>query len=628
MTRPVDLISMGRVAADFYAEQIFSPLEAVQTFNLYLGGCPANISVGCARLGLQVRLLSRVGTDDMGRFLRNQLIKERVDTGLLVDDAEHLTALVILGVNPPDRFPLIFYRENCADMQIEPGDVDAAALGESKAFLFTGTCLSTEDMRSTTNHAIRTAKAAGCAVIFDIDYRPVLWRLTEPGDGESRYVSAPAVSAEMQKVLASCDLVVGTEEEVRCAGGEEDLEAAVEAIRRFTRAPIVLKRGADGCEVFDPEESSPIACPAFPVEVLNVLGAGDGFMAGFLRGWLRGEPWETCGKYGNANGALVVSRHGCAPSMASFEELNYFMERYPTDPGVLESAGLRIRHRACNLGKPADAPLQVLAFDHRIQFEEACRVAGQDPAIIKAFKQQVYVGFREIHAGDPRRAILVDPIYGERIAVDAVNQGVAAGMPIEASGAHPIQWIDATRSLYEQLLTRPADLFVKVLWKYHPELPVAERAHQMRMLRELGQVTDRLERRLMLEFIVADGFEYDAASTVATIDEVYQAGVYPFWWKIAALNDIDSWREVTSAIEARDPDARIVVLGQGRGMEAIASAFRVVRSTHHANGFAIGRTIFQPAWEAFLAGDLEASAIPAQLAERYRAILDAWEAAG
>ena len=127
---------MGRIAVDFYAEQIFSPLESAKTFNMYLGGCPANISFGCARLGLSVRMLSRVGTDDMGRFLRNQLTNEGVDTGLLVDDAEHLTALVLLGVNLPDRFPLIFYRENCADMQIKPEDIVPEAFAESKAFLF------------------------------------------------------------------------------------------------------------------------------------------------------------------------------------------------------------------------------------------------------------------------------------------------------------------------------------------------------------------------------------------------------------------------------------------------------------------------------------------------------------
>ena len=238
------------------------------------------------------------------------------------------------------------------------------------------------------------------------------------------------------KILPACDLIVGTEEEVRCAGGDDDLDTAIGNIRALTDAPIVLKRGADGCEVFDPLARS-ITCDAFPVEVLNVLGAGDGFMAGFLRGWLRGEPWETCGKYGNANGAIVVSRHACAPSMASFEELEFFMKEHPKDPSVIDSPELARLHRACEIGKPKDAPLEVLAFDHRIQFEDARRAHGKDFSVIETFKKKVYEGFQSIQPRRPEHAVLLDPIYAESSAADAVAEGTTAGMPIEASGSTP-----------------------------------------------------------------------------------------------------------------------------------------------------------------------------------------------
>ncbi|HEX7832595.1 MAG TPA: PfkB family carbohydrate kinase, partial [Thermoanaerobaculia bacterium] len=116
-TRPLDLISVGRVAVDFYAEQIGSPLHEAQSFRMYLGGSPANVAVGASRLGLRVEMFSRVGADDLGRFLRDTLTREGVGTRLLNDDPDHLSGLVILGVSPPDRFPLIFFRENCADME-------------------------------------------------------------------------------------------------------------------------------------------------------------------------------------------------------------------------------------------------------------------------------------------------------------------------------------------------------------------------------------------------------------------------------------------------------------------------------------------------------------------------------
>ena len=172
--RPLDLICMGRVAVDFYAEQVHSPLEDAQSFRKYLGGCAGNTAVGTARLGLKSAMFSCVGTDDMGVFLRNTLEKEGVDTSLLRSTPKNLTALVLLGVNPPERFPLIFYRENCADMQIKPKDADPEIFKNAKALLITGTGLSTPEMREATLQAVKVAKNSGCAVILDIDYRPEL----------------------------------------------------------------------------------------------------------------------------------------------------------------------------------------------------------------------------------------------------------------------------------------------------------------------------------------------------------------------------------------------------------------------------------------------------------------------
>ncbi len=201
-SRPFDLICMGRVAVDFYADQIHSPLEHAQSFSRYLGGCAGNISVGTSRLGLKSAMFSCVGTDDMGVFLRNQLQFEGVDTSLLRSTPDHLTGLVVLGVSPPDRFPLIFYRENCADMQIRPQDADPNFFRQAKALQFTGTGVSTDSMAEATRHAVDTAKDCGCAVILDIDYRPVLWGLTEAGDGESRFVASEQVTRILQSFLS------------------------------------------------------------------------------------------------------------------------------------------------------------------------------------------------------------------------------------------------------------------------------------------------------------------------------------------------------------------------------------------------------------------------------------------
>lgn len=336
-TRPIDIICMGRVAVDLYSEQIGSSLEDTQTFRKYLGGCPGNIAVGTARLGLKSAMLSCVGTDAMGQFIKQELQREKVDISLLRETSKHLTGLVLLGINPPDRFPLIFYRENCADMQLQKEHVDINVIRKSKTLLITGTALSTPNMRATTHYAVQTAQSVQTKVIFDLDYRPVLWGLTAQGDGETRFKVSQMVSAAYKDILSDCDLIVGTEEEIQIAGNSTSIKTALAAIRSVSLAPIIVKRGIHGCHVYLNDLSHPITSPAFPVQVLNVLGAGDGFISGFLRGLLRHEAWETCATYGNACGAILVTRHGCAPAMPTFAEMTQFIGQGELDVALPNS---------------------------------------------------------------------------------------------------------------------------------------------------------------------------------------------------------------------------------------------------------------------------------------------------
>ena len=323
--RDIDVICMGRVAVDLYSEEIGKSLEETETFRKYIGGCAGNIAIGSSRLGLRSAMFSCVGTDAMGQFVRQQLQKESVNLTMLKETSRHLTGLVLLGVNPPDRFPLIFYRENCADMQLKTEDVNINFIQQAKTLLITGTGLSTPAMRETTHYAVEAAKSVGTRVIFDLDYRPVLWGLTSLGEGEIRYKVSHEVSLHYQQMLPKCDLVVGTEEEILVAGDSSTSADALQSIRSKTIAPIVVKRGAHGAGIYIENLHQPITSRAFPVTVLNVLGAGDGFISGFMRGLLRGKDWQTCVTFGNACGAIVVTRHGCAPAMPYFPEMTRFI---------------------------------------------------------------------------------------------------------------------------------------------------------------------------------------------------------------------------------------------------------------------------------------------------------------
>lgn len=319
-----DVISFGRVAVDLYSSDINVPLKDAEHFNKYLGGSAGNIAVGTSRLGLKSAMLSCVGADDMGTFVKEQLEREGVDTSLLRVIPDHLTGLVLLGVEPPDRFPLIFYRNDCADMQVQAEQASEQQIASAKSMVFTGTGFSSDAMHDVSLDFIDKAKRAGTKLILDIDYRPVLWNLTSKGDGESRYQRSAHVTSVLQEILPEMDLIVGTQEEIAIAGGDDDWVKALKQIRANCAATIVVKTGAEGCQIY--REDEVVTVPGIPTTVLNVLGAGDAFMSGFLYGWLRDQPLHDCGLYANACGSIVVWRHGCSVAIPHEQDMLDFLK--------------------------------------------------------------------------------------------------------------------------------------------------------------------------------------------------------------------------------------------------------------------------------------------------------------
>jgi len=280
--RDLDIICIGRSSVDLYGEQVGGRLEDMKSFAKYVGGCPTNISVGTARLGLKSGVITRVGNEQLGRFIVETLAREGVDVSQVSFDPERLTALVVLGIRDKDTIPHIFYRADCADMAIRPENIDCAFVARAQAVLVTGTHLSQSGVEAATRKAIACAKNASTKVVLDIDYRPVLWGLTGHEAGENRFVADDTISARFQSILGDCDLIVGTEEEIHIAGSTSDTLGALRRIRDLTNATLVLKRGANGCIAFPGEIPGKIddgvSAEGFPVEVYNTLGAGDGFM--------------------------------------------------------------------------------------------------------------------------------------------------------------------------------------------------------------------------------------------------------------------------------------------------------------------------------------------------------------
>ena len=306
-----DVLTMGRSCIDLYAHQIGVPITEVTSFDAYVGGCPTNISVGTRRLGLRSALLTAVGDDQVADFVLAFLDREGVETRFIPRKAGRRTSAVIMAIQPPDKFPLTFYRDGCADRELTTADVDRAPIADSAIVLVTGTGLSHEPSRTATFHAAAGAAAAGAQVFVDIDYRPDQWP------------SRAAFAAAMQQLLADASLAIGTEEEVAAAADTDDPETAVATLLKATRAPLVMKRGARGATLFRDGTRTDVA--PFRIEVLNVLGAGDAFASGLIAGIRRGWPLERAIRMGNATGAIVVTRHGCANFMPTDAEVEAFV---------------------------------------------------------------------------------------------------------------------------------------------------------------------------------------------------------------------------------------------------------------------------------------------------------------
>ncbi|MGL5738580.1 MAG: bifunctional 5-dehydro-2-deoxygluconokinase/5-dehydro-2-deoxyphosphogluconate aldolase, partial [Plesiomonas shigelloides] len=411
------------------------------------------------------------------------------DTSHLITDHEHLTALVLLGIKDQETFPLIFYRENCADMAITRADVDENYIASARCLAITGTHLSHPKTRDAVLTALHYARRHGVQTAIDLDYRPVLWGLTSLGDGETRFIADEQVTAQLQEVLGLFDLIVGTEEEFHIAGGSTDTIAALRKVRELTGAVLVCKRGPLGCSVFT--DAIPmtldegITVQGVRVAVLNVLGAGDAFMSGLLRGYLRGESWEQACAYANACGALVVSRHGCAPAMPTAEELDDYLSRAAEVPRPDLDERLNHLHRVTTRAQHWDE-LCVMAFDHRSQFVDMAREAGAPLSRISQLKSLIYAASRcsaEMAGLQGQAGLLCDSTYGQDVLNDVTGRGWWIGRPIELPGSRPLALEHG--DIGSQLVSWPLEHVVKCLVFFHPEDQPQLRREQECMVSEV-----------------------------------------------------------------------------------------------------------------------------------------------
>jgi len=323
-----EVITFGRSGVDIYPHQIGVGLEDVQTFGKYLGGTTANVAVAAARLGRRAAIITGVGDDPFGRFVRRALRDLGVDDRFVVTNCEYATPVTFCEIFPPDDFPLYFYRRpTVPDMQIRPQDLDLDAVRRTALMWLSVSGLSEEPSRSA-HHAVLEARARRPLTVLDLDYRQMFW-----GD-------AAAAREQVQRVLPQITVAVGNRTECEVATGESDPDRAADALLAAGVDLAVVKMGPEG--VLGRTATTRVVVPPLTITPLNGLGAGDAFGGALCHGLLSGWPLDKVLQYANAAGAIVASRLECSTAMPTQAEIEILLgggdPNEPSPPALTSEA--------------------------------------------------------------------------------------------------------------------------------------------------------------------------------------------------------------------------------------------------------------------------------------------------
>ncbi len=325
----LDLITVGRVNLDLYSQQIGAPFREVTWFEAMVGGSPTNIAIGTARLGLRSAAFTAVGEDQVGDLILHRLAADGVDTSFVLRKRGHLSSLALLGVEPPDHFPLMFYRSDPADIHLTCEDAARLPLTQTRAIQHSGNAFSLGECAEAARWLVEEAHRLGIPSFLDLDMRPAEW--PDPLD----------YGRAIRRALPRVEVVIGTYEELWGALAPDpgpslthgpltssrrrwvEEQSSQQADGEGGPSTVVLKRGAQPTWLFHSGGTFQ-EIPGYRAEIVNTVGAGDSFASGLIFSRLSGQDWEESVRFANACGAITVSRSGCSTAFPTLEEVRDF----------------------------------------------------------------------------------------------------------------------------------------------------------------------------------------------------------------------------------------------------------------------------------------------------------------
>lgn len=311
-----DMIALGRACIDLNAVEYNRGMEETMTFSKYVGGSPANIAIGSAKLGLSVGFIGKIPDDQHGRFIENYMKKSGIDTSNMILDTEgHKAGLAFTEIKSPEECSILMYREQVADLYLTPDEINEEYLKSAEMLVVSGTALAQSPSREAVLKAVSLAKKNQLKVVFELDYRPYTWK-------------NPAETAVYYSLVAEqADIVIGTRDEYdsmeNIVNGTN--EATIAYLFQHSPELIVIKHGVEGSYAYT-KTGEIYQGKAYKTQVLKTFGAGDSYAAAFLFALNSGKEIEKALKYGSASAAIVVSKHSSSEAMPTVAEIEQLIQ--------------------------------------------------------------------------------------------------------------------------------------------------------------------------------------------------------------------------------------------------------------------------------------------------------------
>ncbi|GMK44154.1 5-dehydro-2-deoxygluconokinase [Paenibacillus glycanilyticus] len=316
--RSLDFTAIGRLCIDLNANEINRPMEETSTFTKYVGGSPANITIGMSRFDLKTAFIGKIANDQMGRFIRDYLEKNQIDTSNVVNDyTGAVTGLAFTEIKSPTDCSILMYRDNVADLLLTPSEVNEELIAKSKLLLISGTALAQSPSREAVFQALQYAKKHGTVIAFDLDYRPYTWKSQEE------------TAVYYNLAAEKCDIILGTREEfdmMECFEQEHSDHSTASRWFNHSAQIVIIKHGKEGSIAYTKDGASHRA-KSFPAKVIKTFGAGDSYAAGFLYGVMQGWTLEKSMEFGSASACIVISSHSCSDAMPRAEQVHDYIAR-------------------------------------------------------------------------------------------------------------------------------------------------------------------------------------------------------------------------------------------------------------------------------------------------------------